>query len=48
MDLLGNRGKGICGSGKWSGFPCGGFLVEVYELLIGVLIPSIVLNKCPV
>jgi len=35
---LNNRRKGICGSGRWSGFPCGSSLVEVYELLIGVLI----------
>jgi hypothetical protein len=34
---LGNRRKGICGGGRCSGFLCGSSLVEVYELLIGVL-----------
>ena len=38
IDWLGNRRNDICGSGRLSGVPCGSSLVDVCELLIGVLI----------
>jgi len=47
IDWLGNRRNEIFRSERWSGFPRGSYLVEIYELQIGAQIFFIVLCMCP-